>query len=150
MFKIFDVSVNQYSCIRVNEQHSHVYFFLESSTHPPATKHTHRLGQSLTAFLLNRTGTRMATPPQINSDNCALHGDSAENEVDSDLPHLILTFLSVSEAILVQEVAGAIGIPNMDTFVSKFLSVGAALNEPQQLLNNAAPEHALCSQQGEA
>ena len=92
----------------------------------------------------------MATPPQINSDNCALHGDSAENEVDSDLPHLILTFLSVSEAILVQEVAGAIGIPNMDTFVSKFLSVGAALNEPQQLLNNAAPEHALCSQQGEA
>ena len=70
--------------------------------------------------------------------------------MDSDLPHLILTFLSVSEAILVQEVAGAIGIPNMDIFVSKFLSIGAALNEPQQLLNNAAPEHALRSQQGEA
>lgn len=70
--------------------------------------------------------------------------------MDSDLPHLILTFLSVNEAILVQEVAGPIGIPNMDTFVSKFFSVGAALNEPQQLLNNAAPEHALCSQQGEA
>ena len=63
---------------------------------------------------------------------------------------LILTFLSVIEAILVQEVAGAIGIPNMDAFVSKFLSVGAALNEPEQLLNNTAPKHTLRSQQGEA
>mmetsp|Transcript_2929 Transcript_2929/g.6853 ORF Transcript_2929/g.6853 Transcript_2929/m.6853 type:complete len:228 (-) Transcript_2929:853-1536(-) len=55
-----------------------------------------------------------------------------------------IPLLAVSEADFGQVFLGTISVPNVNVLVPEQVGVGRAGNEPQQLLHDSPPEHALC------
>lgn len=60
-----------------------------------------------------------------------------------------IPLLSVRESALVQELSGAVPIPDPDALLLQLLRIRAAANEPQQLFGHSSPEHPLSGQQWE-
>mmetsp|Transcript_16655 Transcript_16655/g.26417 ORF Transcript_16655/g.26417 Transcript_16655/m.26417 type:complete len:240 (-) Transcript_16655:216-935(-) len=60
-----------------------------------------------------------------------------------------VAFFIVRQTAIVQKLARAVSVPNMDAFVLQFLSRRGATHEPQQFLRYASPKHLLCGQQRE-
>mmetsp|Transcript_17418 Transcript_17418/g.53327 ORF Transcript_17418/g.53327 Transcript_17418/m.53327 type:complete len:293 (-) Transcript_17418:581-1459(-) len=58
--------------------------------------------------------------------------------------------LAVLEAALIQELARAVAVPDVHVLRRELVGVGATLDEPEELLGEAAPEHALRREQREA
>lgn len=56
----------------------------------------------------------------------------------------------MSESLFVQEFSRCISIPNLDLFVTEYLSIGFSLDEPEQLLGKASPKDILRCQDWEA
>ena len=52
--------------------------------------------------------------------------------------------LSVLESPAVEELSGAVPVPDVYVLVAQILGICRALHEPQQLLRYSAPEHLSC------
>mmetsp|Transcript_44035 Transcript_44035/g.95785 ORF Transcript_44035/g.95785 Transcript_44035/m.95785 type:complete len:257 (-) Transcript_44035:325-1095(-) len=57
--------------------------------------------------------------------------------------------LTMGKAALVQELTGAVSVPDLHALVRKVLRIGVTLNEPEELLHDAAPEGPLRGQERE-
>ena len=58
------------------------------------------------------------------------------------------TFFPVAEAPFLQEVLGAIGIPDVDILGGELTGIGRTTHKPQQLFGHTPPKHTLGCQQG--
>merc|ERR1712151_608671 len=60
-----------------------------------------------------------------------------------------VAFFSVAQASLVQELPGAVTVPNLDALIRQMLCMGVALHEPKELLHHTSPKNTLRRQQRE-
>ncbi len=60
-----------------------------------------------------------------------------------------VTLASMAEATLVEEVLGAVAVPDLDALCGKEFGVCRAVDEPEELLYDAAEEGSLCGEKRE-
>lgn len=60
-----------------------------------------------------------------------------------------VSLFSVSKIIFVKKLSASVSIPYMNTFIGKFIRIGASFQKPQNLFYNSSPENPLGCKQWE-